>query len=296
MLSLDQRALPRVPVPPSASAAAIRQHSRLLGRQAIAALHGELLLYPKPGLVSPVDTGSHSDMDAATFMRSLFTLRHYFVRVASAGASGARFSSLRDLGIAAERRMLLATGGINTHRGAIFSLGLLCAALARLHARGMPATPAAVRAILMLCWGEELARHADGGEDGSHGAAVARSHAAGGAREEAALGLPAVFEVGLPALRASLAAGRGQERARIDTLFALMAQVGDTNVLYRGGAAGAAFVRDTAADFLAHGGSADPQWRARAIAAHHAFVARKLSPGGAADLLAATCLVHACTA
>jgi triphosphoribosyl-dephospho-CoA synthase len=295
MLSFETRELARTPMPPSAPAAAIRQYSGLLARQALAALHGELLLYPKPGLVSPVDTGSHTDMDAATFMRSLFTLRHYFVRVASAGAAGARFASLRELGIAAERRMLLATGGVNTHRGAIFSLGLLCAALGRLHARGMPATPAAVRAILMLCWGEELARHADGGDDGSHGAAVARSHAAGGAREEAALGMPAVFEVGLPALRASLAAGRGKERARIDTLFALMAQVGDTNVLFRGGAAGAAFVRDTAADFIASGGTGNPQWRSRAVAAHHAFVARQLSPGGAADLLAATCLVHACT-
>jgi triphosphoribosyl-dephospho-CoA synthase len=146
-------------------------------------------------------------------------------------------------------------------------------------------------------WGGGLdgPRHADGGEDGSHGALVARSHAAGGAREEAALGLPSVFEVGLPALRAALAAGRSTEHARIDALFALMARVGDTNVLYRGGLDGAAFVRATAQAFIAHGGTADAQWRSRAIAAHHALVARQLSPGGAADLLAATCLVHACT-
>ena len=87
-----------------------------------------MILYPKPGLVSLVDNGSHTDMNAATFMRSLFALRHYFAAICRAGAQAAPFSDLRRLGMAAERRMLAATGGVNTHRGAIFSIGLLCAA------------------------------------------------------------------------------------------------------------------------------------------------------------------------
>ena len=261
-------------------------------RLAVGSLHAELILYPKPGLVSLVDNGSHSDMNAATFLRSLFALRHYFAAICRAGAAGAPFAELRRLGIAAERRMLAATGGVNTHRGAIFSIGLLCAAYGLARARGTPVNAASLRALLLLEWGAPLAAHAQPAARDSHGQEVARRHAAGGAREEAALGLPSVFEVGLPALRATLLAGRGMRAARIDALFALMARVGDTNVLYRGGADGAALVCATAREFIDAGGTAAPDWMAAALAAHQAFVARRLSPGGAADLLAATCFVH----
>ena len=99
-----------------------------LGRAAIVSLYDELALEPKPGLVSFADAGSHHDMDAGTFLRSLFALRHYFVRIAAQGAASTAFAPLELLGIAAEARMLRATGGVNTHRGAIFGLGLLCAA------------------------------------------------------------------------------------------------------------------------------------------------------------------------
>jgi triphosphoribosyl-dephospho-CoA synthase len=268
---------------------------RELARLALRCLYAELTLYPKPGLVSLVDNGSHTDMNAATFMRSLFALRHYFARISRAGARGLPFGELKRLGIEAEARMLRATKGINTHRGAIFSLGLLCAAIGRARAEGAALTPAGLRAVLLLGWGKELAAHTVPEEQASNGLRVATLHGAGGAREEAALGLPAVFETGLPALRAALAAGRGMQHARIDALFALMARVSDTNVLHRGGATGAAIVREQAQAFVDAGGTQDPHWRERALDCHRLFVARRLSPGGAADLLAATCLVHAAT-
>ena len=262
-------------------------------RAALGALHAELLLYPKPGLVSLVDNGSHTDMNAATFMRSLFALRHYFAAITEAGAAKAPFASLRRLGIAAEARMLAATGGVNTHRGAIFSLGLLCAAFGRLQADGIQASAASLRAVLLLAYGEALAAHARADGPDSHGLTVAARHAAGGAREEAALGLPSVFDIGVPALRRTLQAGRGMRAARVDALFALMAAMDDTNVLYRGGADGAALVRSSARIFVDAGGTAQADWLERAVAIHHSFVAKRLSPGGAADLLAASCFVHA---
>ena len=77
-----------------------------IGRAAIRALYAELALHPKPGLVSPLDSGSHDDMDMTTFMRSLFALRGYYRDIAAAGARGADFATLQALGIAAERRML----------------------------------------------------------------------------------------------------------------------------------------------------------------------------------------------
>ncbi|WDZ94421.1 triphosphoribosyl-dephospho-CoA synthase MdcB [Herbaspirillum sp. WKF16] len=268
---------------------------RMLARLALRSLHQELVLYPKPGLVSPVDNGSHEDMDAGTFMRSLFSLRHYFFQIAQAGTQGAPFRRLQELAIAAEARMLRATGGVNTHRGAIFALGMLCAAGAWCHARKMPLTDAAIRAALLIRWGDALARHTRVGpspEAQSHGQRVAAAHAVGGAREEGALGFPSVFEVALPRLRQTLAQGRGWREAKVDALFALMGHISDTNVYHRGGAGGAELVRARSAAFLAAGGTADAHWQERALACHRLFSQRRLSPGGAADLLAAACLVQ----
>lgn len=262
-------------------------------RIAVGCLHTELVLHPKPGLVSLLDNGSHADMNAVTFMRSMFALRHYFARICRAGIDDAPFAVLRQLGIEAEERMLRATGGINTHRGAIFSLGLLCAAIGRGRAQGIALDGDKLRAILLIRWGDELAAHTRPAGTASHGAVVAGLHAASGAREEGALGLPSVFEVGLPAMRRALAAGRSMHQARIDALFALMAHMSDTNVFYRGGAAGAQTVKRQAAGFIEMGGTAHPDWRSHALECHRLFVSQKLSPGGAADLLAATCLVHA---
>lgn len=275
-----------------------RAASHQAARLALRALYAELALYPKPGLVSLVDNGSHDDMTALTFMRSLFSLRHYFAAICRAGMEDAPFARLKQLGIAAERRMMAATGGVNTHRGAIFGLGMLCAALGRQLARrdagpadGVDA--ASLRTALLDGWGEALAAHTLAAPDGSHGQRAAQLHAASGAREEAALGLPSVFLVGLPALRDTLARGGSMHHARMDALFALMAHVSDTNVLHRGGAAGARMVRDQARAFVALGGTRQPDWHARALDSHRLFVRHKLSPGGAADLLAACCLVQA---
>lgn len=252
-----------------------------IARIAVGCLYSELVLFPKPGLVSLVDNGSHTDMTAATFMRSLFTLRHYFRAIFVAGRADAPFAQLRSLGIAAEARMMTATGGINTHRGAIFSLGLLCAAVGRAAGQGVRLTPASLRAVLLIRWGDALAAHGMG---------------SGGAREEGALGLPSVFDIGVPALQATLAAGRSMRHARVDALFTLMAHIDDTNVQHRGGAAGALAVQRGARAFIEAGGTAHPDWLAHATDLHRAFMAARLSPGGAADLLAASCFVHAvCT-
>jgi triphosphoribosyl-dephospho-CoA synthase len=262
----------------------------------VRSLYQELSLYPKPGLVSLVDNGSHADMNAETFMRSMFALRHYFSRICRAGMEDAPFARLRELGIEAEARMLAATRGINTHRGAIFSLGLLCAAIGRTAASSIPLTPSSLRNVLIRRWGDELAGHTNASAALSNGLLAAQLHGASGARQEAALGLPSVFEVGLGAMNATLAAGRSMYHAKVDALFALMADMSDTNVYHRGGEQGAAMVREHARAFIQAGGTANPDWKTNALESHRLFVAHRLSPGGAADLLAATCLVHAVTA
>lgn len=269
-----------------------------VARLALRSLYRELQLYPKPGLVSLVDNGSHSDMDAATFMRSLFSLRHFFREVTQAGMAGKEFAVLRQLGIAAEQRMLRATAGVNTHRGAIFCLGMLCAAAGYCHGRGMSLSAAAIRATLLIQWGDALTRHMqerapDGSAAGlSHGRLAAQKYAVSGASEEAALGFPSLFEIALPRFLLTLSAARGYDAAAIDALFALMANLNDTNLYHRGGPAAATKVKMLARGFLEMGGSAANDWREQAISCHKVFIQDKLSPGGAADLLAATYLLH----
>ena len=263
---------------------------------AIRSLHAELVLYPKPGLVSPVDNGSHDDMDAGLFLRSLFSLRHYFIRMAHAGAQSASFDTLKECGMQAERRMLAATNGINTHRGAIFSLGILCAAAGYCHGHALPLSANNLRSVLRAEWGKALLAHANPAVAKlSNGLRVSHLYAVNGARAEGAQGFPAVFEIGIPQLMQSFAAGAQVTEAQVDTLFSLMAQMVDTNIYHRGGVDGAALVRQAAQQFMQSGGTAQTDWCSRALECHHLFVSHNLSPGGAADMLSACWFVYQLT-
>lgn len=254
----------------------------------------EVDTWPKPGLVSHVDRGSHADMDAGTFARSAAAIRPFLAELAQAGARRAGMGTLRRIGLRAEHAMLAATGGVNTHRGAIFGLGLLCAAAGLRAADGNVASSRhrapTLGALVAHQWGDEILggpRPAD-----SHGEIAIRRHGVGGARQEAASGFPGVYLVGLPALREARTLRPGDEAAaRVHACLALIAALDDTNLLHRGGAEGLAFAQGSARAFLARGGVGAADWLAQAEAAHRAFVARRLSPGGAADLLAMSLFV-----
>jgi len=239
-----------------------------IGRAATLALYDELALTPKPGLVTLTSNGSHDDMDADTFVRSLFSLRSYFVRIAALGREHAPFTALERCGIEAEQRMLAATGGVNTHRGAIFMLGLLCAALG--------ADAQDPRAALLRLWGEAL-RERSTRSSTLPGGIAARRYGLRSASAEAALGFPMLFETALPALR---------EGTRLHTLFRIIAVLDDCNLARRGGLEGLRFAQAQARRFLADGRVETAE------AIGREFVRRRLSPGGAADTLAAACLLQ----
>ena len=245
-------------------------------------LHLEIDTYPKPGLVSLVDTGSHRDMDAAMLHTSADVLMPYFAELAAAGMQGADMGRLRVIGLEAEHAMLSATGGINTYRGAIFGLGLLTAAAGF---RSVWQGGASLGAVVARLWGDAILSgpvllH-------SHGMKAARQHGAGGARRQAAKGFPMLYRIGLPALiEGERLSGGDAEASRVQCCFALIARLDDTNLLHRGGAEGLAFARREAAEFIARGGVGRASWRDEAKAVHDAFVERNLSPGGSADLLA----------
>jgi len=255
-----------------------------IGTRAADCLLAEVETFPKPGLVSHVDNGSHDDMDATLFRRSAAAIRPHFVAMAQAGAQGDGMGRLRVIGLAAEAAMHAATGGINTHRGAIFGLGLLVAAQGA-RAGGLEPDGTPLGAIVARRWGREIL----GGPVllHSHGSRARRLYGAGGARAEAAAGFPAVHGIGVPALRAGARRAPGDaEAARVHACMALIAALEDTNLLHRGGRDGLQFAQHAARRFLREGGVARSDWHARALALHRAFVARRLSPGGSADLLA----------
>lgn len=253
-----------------------------LGHLASLSLKLEVETYPKPGLVSHLDNGAHRDMDAALLCRSAETLMPFFSELAAAGAEGAGMNRLRAIGVTAERAMLAATCGVNTHRGAIFGLGLLCAAAGYRNAVGIRKS---LGRLVSERWGDDILSGPVSLR--SHGAVASRRYGAGGARAEAADGFPSVYDIALAALHAARRrAPHDEEAVRVETCMRLIAEVTDTNLLHRGGAEGLCFAQASAASFLAAGGIGSPDWRRRAADIHQAFVARNLSPGGSADLLA----------
>ena len=269
--------------------------AELIAGQAVLALLHELAAWPKPGLVSYVDSGGHTDMDAAMLQASAEALRPFFADLARAGQDGADMARLRAIGLRAETTMLATTGGVNTHRGAIFGLGLLCAAagtVSEISTGGAPVAPVRLGNIVVRRWAADIGR-------GpiplfSHGAAALRRYGAVGARGEAAGGFRGVYEVGWPALHEGRLLQPDDPGApAVQACFALIAAVCDTNLLHRGGANGLRYASEAAAAFLSRGGVGAADWRARAAVVHAAFVARRLSPGGCADLLAMTLFVDA---
>ena len=268
-------------------------------QQALGALAAKALLYevcttPKPGLVDRKNNGSHRDMDVFTFLDSTAALLPYFEEAVRLGMETRdlppqeTFRRLRQAGAAGERAMFRATGGVNTHKGAVFTLGTVCAAAGRLWtAEGFSKD---LDAALALC-GEMSAQAVQKDfeairREGAHttGQRLYLEHGLEGIRGELSRGLPAVAQIGLPTLRRRLAAGDTLEQAGVQVLLALMAQVVDTNLIARGGLEGQQWAMEQAKN-LTQGRGATQQ---EAEKLDRALIERNLSSGGCADLLAIT--------
>jgi triphosphoribosyl-dephospho-CoA synthase len=281
----------RPPALPPGSMASVKRDAGAIAAHAVDCLLQELETYPKPGLVSHIDAGSHTDMDADTLRRSAAALGPYLCALTEAGAQNSGMGRLRVIGIEAEAAMLEATAGVNTHRGAIFGLGLLCAA-AGARSSGSADSTAPLGSVVARRWGKEIMSGPVTLR--SHGLEARRRYGAGGARRQAADGFPSVYGIGLPALKqAAGMAPEDAEAVRVHACFSLIAAVEDTNLLHRGGTAGLCFAQSAARSFLDRGGVSQRDWRVRARTVHEAFVKGRLSPGGSADLLAMSLFVQA---
>lgn len=268
-------------------------------QQALGALAAKALLYevcttPKPGLVDRSNNGSHRDMDVFTFLDSTAALLPYFEEAVRLGMetrdlpAQETFRRLRQAGAAGERAMFRATGGVNTHKGAVFTLGTVCAVAGRLWtAVGFSKD---LEVTLVLC-GEMSAQAVQEDfeairREGAHttGQRLYLEHGLEGIRGELSRGLPAVAQIGLPTLHRRLEAGDSLEQAGVQVLLALMAQVVDTNLIARGGLEGQQWAMEQAKN-LTQGRAATQQ---EAEKLDRALIERNLSPGGCADLLAIT--------
>ena len=254
-----------------------------IGETAQRALLQEALTTPKPGLVDMENCGAHKDMDIFSFADSACALRGYFEDCARLGQRQAPIKQLQHAGRLAEERMLRAARA-NTHKGAVFSLGILC------YAAGRCGEGAALSDILQeaahagqyfLDQMQQKNPLATGGEK-----QFAR-YGLTGARGEAAGGFETVARVSLPCLQEALREGKSLQKAGLDALLRLIAHVKDSNIIRRAGLEGQAFAAEAAARALENGCMEDDL---RAL--NELFVEKNISPGGSADLLAVTYFLH----
>jgi triphosphoribosyl-dephospho-CoA synthase len=258
---------------------------------AIKSLTEELYCAPKPGLVTPFSQGSHQDMNVYTFLKSIRSLKSYFRDMAISGWDQRPFSHLQSLGISAERDMLNATNSINTHRGSIFSLGLLTAAAgSRLKTSAERVSGEEICLIVKHSWGKDLITEPFNSQ--SHGQKAIRKYKAKGARAEAADGFPILRDLSLPLYRSCIMEGSTQQMASIQTLMTLISEVDDTCLLHRGGQKGLDEARALAKKFIVDGAISQHDWRVRLHCMNSLFVQNNWSPGGSADLLACTLFLN----
>lgn len=264
----------------------------IIAHLATQALQAELDTTPKPGLVDKDNNGAHRDMDYALMQRSIDTLHPYFVKLALLGCADAlpTHTSIKDIGIEAERAMLNATNGVNTHKGALFSMGL--AVVAAAHEKDTDSLQTTIKA-LAACFPDTNGTHGSKAKLLSKGTTAIK-----GALDNAREGYEMLFAEWLP-----FYIERRKERDAYTlhkTLLRIMCDLDDTNVIYRTDLATAEEVKQEARALLDSFSKAHTaEDKEKRIAAEllalkdmdKRYTARNISPGGAADMLSLTVFV-----
>lgn len=261
------------------------------------ALLYEVTCTPKPGLVDAVDAGAHEDMDIFTFIKSSCVLRGYFEEFFKRGYQAEKelplpelFEQIRQLGLEAEQAMYQVTLGVNTHKGAIFSLGILLCATGYVHKQNTSITVEKVLSVTkkMLIRLSTDFKKLDLAENQSYtaGEQLYLKYGISGIRGEASAGYPLVYNYALPFLKKSK--GTTHERM-LDTLLYIVTLAEDTNLIKRGGSLATLFeVRKKIKNYFDHGGSKSDQGKQDLATLNQEFKDKNLSIGGSADLLIVT--------
>lgn len=239
------------------------------------ALRMELDTTPKPGLVDKQDNGAHKDMGYALMSKSVSALRPYLTRLAVESAKDIDTTKIKGIGIEAEKAMLKATGGVNTHKGALFCIGLSVAAASNLASM--------TRSVQAYSFKELVSRIASEIPlaQGTHGAEAKRSFKVSGALENARAAYPELFEDWLPYYRDL----EGDSCRCHKTLLHIMTTLDDTNILHRRGVEGLARAKSEASMLL------EDFSEAKMSSLNKDFIRENISPGGSADMLSLTIFI-----
>lgn len=272
----------------------IRQHCILLADFAVNALVAEVNLTPKPALVDQRGSGAHDDLTLDLMERSAHSLHPMFVAMAHAAFQHATCSqalreAIGEIGRVGEATMLDTTNGVNTHRGAIWALGLMVTAAALASFKAKP-----VQAVELCQLAGKIAQFGDRfipQQALSHGQQVQKVFGRNGAKAQAQQGFPTIVKFGLPELDKSRQTQGNEITARVDALLAMMTTLDDTCVLYRAGETGLARMQQGAQDVLDLGGYSTFAGQQAFNSLEQDLLRLRASPGGVADLLAATLFI-----
>lgn len=259
----------------------------------------------KPGLVDRLHNGSHKDMRLSTFINSAYSLTDYFCQCVKEGLScdcskkelPLLFQKLRGIGKQAEKNMLFATQGINTHKGIVFSGGILCAAIGYYISTNskdissenfLLSLPEICRCMLPELLSDYLTLTPDTTK--TNGEKLYLKYKITGIRGEAKQGFPLLFNVGFPLFQAVLKKGFSLWQAGLITLLHYIACTEDTNLIIRSDYQLACKIQKDLQQFLAH---ATYEKQLSILPKLDAFfVSRNISPGGSADMLALTYFLY----
>jgi len=260
-------------------------YSNKLSALAVRALIDEANLTPKPGLVDQSNNGSHSDLTIDLMIKSAKSLEKTFKQIASVSFGLQPHQLLREeiavIGRMGESIMYQASNGVNTHKGAIWALGLLVSSASMNQSNNINRIVA--QAGELACFPDRHYPYTK-----TNGTRVIERYGVQGAKGEAESGFPHIMEFSLPMLTESRKLGIDENAARLNTLLALMANLNDTCILHRGGMEALDVTKRLAAEILHAGGASTSDGRELLKELDSKLIQLNVSPGGSADLLAAT--------
>lgn len=279
-----------------------QEYCNYISKLALKALIYEVSVTPKPGLVDRNNSGAHKDMDFFTFLDSSLTLIDYFNKCTNAGISfsGDDYSNLlkdiRPIGIQAEHDMYLSTNGVNTHKGLIYSIGIIAAA-AGVHFNKFKyiyMTSKEISEMVKLIAKDITLElfNIDCNENLTYGEKLYLKYGVKGIRGEVEEGFETVLKYSLPVLKDLLNDGKHINDVLVQVLLHLIANTEDSNILGRHDQKTLNHAKEMATTALAKGGYFNPQGKAYIEKMDKYFIENNISPGGSADLIAVTIMLY----
>lgn len=279
-----------------------QEYCNYISKLSIKALLYEVAVTPKPGLVDRYNSGAHKDMDFFTFLDSSLTLIDYFNKCTNAGISfsgddySALLEYLRPIGIQAELDMYLATSGVNTHKGLIFSIGIIAAA-AGLHFNRFNSiymTASEMSDMVKLIAKDITLELMDieNKENLTYGEKLYLKYGVKGIRGEVEAGFETVLKYSLPVLRNLLNDKKHINDVSVQVLLHLIANTEDSNILGRHDQKTLNHAKEMATIALAKGGYFSTQGKEYIEKMDKYFIENNISPGGSADLIAVTIMIY----